>query len=344
MGIGGKTDFPFHFVHFCDRMMPMRPLPQIPMSWKVTLMKRIFTLLMCAMVLLGMTACSSSEEPTPTDATVSATIPAKEMTEAPTDAPTVPPTAPAAPTDIQLVDNVDMAVRITGIENNEHAGMQLHIQCENKTDRTLMFSWDMVSVCGYMYDPFWAEEVAAGKTANSTIDLDTYELEQMGITSVDEITFTLNVIDSENWMDTLLKESFTIYPTGLSASTWQVPRREVPGALTVAENENFRFVIEGSDGENASQYTIFVYLENNTDRNLMYSWDMVSVNGFMADPFWATSVAAGKRACSEISFSRAELEANGITDVSEIEFTLLVSDYDDWEADYLLQETYTYQP
>ena len=306
-------------------------------------MKRMFALLLCAMMLLSMTACSS-EEPAPTDATASATIPATEMTEAPTDAPTTPATAPAAPTDIQLVDNEDIAVHITGIENNAHAGMQLRIQCENRTDRALMFSWDMVSVCGYMYDPFWAEEVAAGKTVNSTIYLDTYELEQMGITFVDEITFTLNVIDSENWMETLLKESFTIYPTGLSASTWQIPQREIPGAQVVAEDENVRFVIEGSDGENTSKYTVYVYLENNTDRNLMYSWDKVSVNGYMADPFWAMSVAAGKRACSEISFYRSDLEANGITDVSEIEFTLLVSDYDDWAADYLLQETCTYRP
>ena len=306
-------------------------------------MEKMFALLLCAMMLLSMTACSS-EEPAPTDATVSATIPATEMTEAPTDAPTTPATAPAAPSNIQLVDNESIAVHITGIENNAHTGMQLRIQCENKTDRALMFSWDMVSVCGYMYDPFWAEEVAAGKTVNSTIYLDTYALEQMGITSVDEITFTLNVIDSENWMEPLLKESFTIYPTGLSASTWQVPQRETPGAQVVAEDENVRFVIEGSDGEDSSKYTVYVYLENKTDRNLMYSWDMVSVNGYMIDPFWAMSVAAGKRACSEITFYRSDLEANGITEVSEIEFTLLVSDYDDWTTGELLQKTYTYQP
>ena len=307
-------------------------------------MKRMLALLLCAIMLLSITACSSSEESTPTDATASATIPATEMTEAPTEVPTTPATAPAVPSDIQLVDNENISVHITGIENNEHAGMQLRIQCENRTDRALMFSWDMVSVCGYMYDPFWAEEVAAGKTVNSTVYLDTYELEQMGITSVDEITFTLNVIDSENWMDTLLKESFTIYPTGLDASTWQVPRREIPGALTVADDENIRFDIEWADGEDTSKFTVYVYLENKTDRNLMYSWDMVSVNGFMIDPFWAMSVAAGKRACSEITFYRSDLETNGITEVSDVEFTLLVSDYDDWAADYLLQETYTYQP
>ena len=311
-------------------------------------MRKIFALLLCAAMLLSFAACGGSEEPAPADATVSATVLATEMTDAPTDAPIQPTESQTLPdnTIIQLVNNDDVAVHIMNIENNEHTGMQLHIQCENRTDRALMFSWDMVSVCGYMYDPFWREEVAGGKTANSIIFLDTYELEKMGITSVDEITFTLNVIDSENWMETLVQESFTIYPTGLNASTWQVPQRETPDAQVVADDENVRFVIEWADGEDTSKFTVYVYLENKTDRNLMYSWDMVSVNGYMIDPFWAVSVAAGKRACSEITFYGSDLEANGIEEVSDVEFTLLVSDYDDddWEAGYLLEETYTYNP
>ena len=309
-------------------------------------MKRFFALLLCAALFLSFAACGSSEEPVPTDTAVSATTPTTEMTGAPTDAPTQPTESQNLLDDtiIELVNNDDVAVHIMNIENNEHTGMQLRIQCENRTDRALMFSWDMVSVCGYMYDPMWAEEVAGGKTVNSTVYLDTYALEQMGITSVDEITFTLNVIDSENWMETLLKESFTIYPTGLDASTWQVPQRETPDAQVVAEDENVRFVIEWADGEDTSKFTMYVYMENKTDRNLMYSWDMVSVNGCMIDPFWAVSVAAGKRACSEITFYGSDLEANGIEEVSDVEFTLLVSDYDDWEADYLLEETYTYNP
>ena len=76
----------------------------------------------------------------------------------------------------------------------------------------------------------------------------------------------------------------------------------------------------------------------------MFSWDQVSVNGKMIDPFWAVSVAAGKRAVSEVSFSRVDLEANGITDVSGIEFKLVVSDYDDWTAPNLTEQVYTYNP
>ena len=310
-------------------------------------MKRLTSLLLSAFLLLSFTACGSTDSPVPTDATASATVPAEVIT--PTEAEITEPSTPEnllGNDIIQLVDNEQVAVHIVNIENNVHTGMQLRIQCENRTDRALLFSWDMVSVCGFMYDPFWAEEVSAGKTANSTVYLDTYELEQMDVTSVDEISFTLRVVDSENWMEApLVEEACTVYPTGRNADTLILPNRAATeDQVVLADNEDLRFVIEWADEEDSSAYTVYVYMENKTDRNLMYAWDLVSVNDVMIDPFWAMSVAAGKKACSEVTFYRSELESNGITEVSDIEFTLLVSDYDDWEADYLLEETYTYQP
>lgn len=308
-------------------------------------MKKMMALLLCAAMLVSLAACGSGD-PAPTEAAVSATVPSAEATAAVTEAPTQPPVTQTVMAETMLVDDENVAVYITKVENNEHMGMQLQIQCQNKTDRALIFSWDMVSVCGFMYDPMWAEEVAAGKTANSTIYLDTYELEQMDVISVDEISFTLRIIDSENWMEEpLVEEAFTIYPTGLNADTLQLPQRApTDGQVVIADDDNIRFVIEWADAEDASEYTVYVYMENKTDRNLMYAWDLVSVNDLMVDPFWATSVAAGKKACSEITFYRSELESNGIEEVSNIEFTLIVSDYDDWESGNLLEETYTYQP
>ena len=310
-------------------------------------MKRLTALLLSVIMLLSLTACGGADAPAPTDATASATIPTEGIT--PTEAEITEPSAPEnllGNDMIQLVNNENVAVYIVRIENNAHTGMQLRIQCENKTDRTLLFSWDTVSVCGFMYDPFWAEEVAAGKTVNSIIYLDTYELEQMDVTSVDEISFILRVVDSENWMEPpLVEEACTIYPTGLNADTLVLPSRApTEDQVVLVDNDDLRFVIEWADEEDTSAYTVYVYMENKTDRNLMYSWDLVSVNDVMIDPFWAMSVAAGKKACSEVTFYRSELESNGITEVSDIEFTLLVSDYDDWEADYLLEETYTYNP
>lgn len=313
-------------------------------------MKRFLTFLLCAAMLLSFTACGSSEEPAPTIAPT--TAPTAAPTVAPTDAPTEPEeeTEPAPvltlPENQVIVDNESATFTLVRVEQSEHTGMRLHVQCVNKTGRALIFSWDMVSVCGYMYDPFWAEEVAGGKTSNTTIDIDTYELEKMGILSADEVSFTLRIFDSEDWMEApIVQDVFTIYPTGKSADTVRYPvREETAGQVVVVEDENVRFVIEWVDGEDEYAYTVYAYMENKTGKNLMFAWDLVSVNGMMVDPFWATVVSAGKNACAEIVFYRSELEANGITEVSDIEFTLTVSDYDSWEEAMLLEGVYTYRP
>ena len=307
-------------------------------------MKKYLALLLCMAMLMSLAACGGSETPAPTTATTPATVPTP-VTDAPTDAPTQPPAPPVQMTETVLVNNDQATFTIKKAETSDHTAMQLQVQCVNKSDRALMFSWDMVSVCGYMYDPFWAEEVAAGKTANSTVYLDTYELEEMGIHAVDEISFTLRIVDSENWMEEpIVQQAFTIYPTGLNAETVQLPQRTpTAGQVVVADDENVRFIIEKAE-ESSAGYVLSVYMENKTDRNLMYTWDMVSVNDMMVDPFWSTVVPAGKKACATVNFFRSELADNGITNVKNIEFTLLVSDYDDWEGGNLLETGFVYRP
>ena len=300
-------------------------------------MKQLIALLLCGAVLLSFSACSNAAPPTE---------PQPAPTEAVTAAPTEPPATEPAFTPIVPVNNESATFAIVGMHVTEHAGTQLQVQCVNKTDTALMFSWDMVSICGYMYDPMWSVEVAAGKTANSTISLDTYTLEKMGIAAVDEITFTMRIYNSEDWTeDPIVEEAFTVYPTGLDADTVVLPNRPVSeGQTVIVDDERIRFVIERNDNTKPTRYGIWVYMENKTDNNLMFSWDLVSVNGKMIDPYWAMAVSAGKKACSEVSFSRTDLDSNGITDISDVEFTLTVSDYDNWRADDLLKAVYTYKP
>ena len=309
-------------------------------------MKRFLMLALCLGLIVSLCACGPAETPgTPAPA--------------PTEAPAVDkvPTAPAeTPTEGAqedytlsgqvLADNETCRFTITGTQFNEHTGLEISVLCENFSDRPLMFSWSNVSVCGFMYDPLWAEEVAAGKKVNSVIGIDTFALEQMKIGSVDEISFTLSVSDSEEFMnEPAVLENHTIYPTGKTAETVKFPVYEPKEEDTViVDNEEITFLIESVDDELADFYTLRCYLSNKTGRNLMYSWENVSINGFMVDPFWAMAVSAGKQAYTDIIFYRNDLEAQDIEVVQNIEFNLVVADADDWEAEYLLDEVYTFIP
>ena len=114
--------------------------------------------------------------------------------------------------------------------------------------------------------------------------------------------------------------------------------------LVLVDNEHVTVKITGVNPNGLFGYTIQVFLENKTDLQLMYSADNVSVNGYMCDPFWATMVDAGKKSNEQISFMESDFELNGIVDVTDVTFTLVVYDSNDLMADNLVEETFTVNP
>lgn len=110
------------------------------------------------------------------------------------------------------------------------------------------------------------------------------------------------------------------------------------------DDENCAFTISGIEPDGLFGYTLKAELENKTEETLMFSFDDVSVNGYMCDPFWACSVEPGKKAKSDISFSESDFEELEIEEVEEIEFTLTVYDENDWSAPDYVQQTFTFRP
>ncbi len=250
-------------------------------------------------------------------------------------------------TDEVLVDDENITFKITKAEVDSIWGFTLKVFCENKTaDKNLMFSIDKVSVNGYMCDPFWAEQVAAGKKSNQDISFALSNFDEIGIDTADEITFLLRVTDYDDWMaDPLIKDEFTIYPTGLSADEVKYPERKTtPAEQVLVDNEEICFVILGSENDSIMGYTLKCYVENKTDMTLMFTWNDVSVNGYMCDPFWAEEITPGMRSYDDIYFSKSDFELNSITSVEDVEATLKVYDSENWSGNDIYNDTLTYKP
>lgn len=245
--------------------------------------------------------------------------------------------------DYVVVDNENCFFSIKNIDPAGDWGFTVNVFCENKTDKTLMFSWDKVSVMGFMVDPFWATEVAAGKKANAAISFSYDSLDQIGMESVDDITFTLRVSDSSDWsVDPVLEEEYAIYPTGKSIQDISYPARKTSDTEVILYDNDEYSVIVLSNEADGGDFLMHYYLENKTGHEIMFSMDDVSVNGYMADPFWGTSVAAGKKLYATARFYESLLSDNGIEAVEEIEFTLRVSNADSWDTH--ATEVFTYVP
>ena len=180
--------------------------------------------------------------------------------------------------------------------------------------------------------------------SNEEISFSDEAFERNGIEAPTDITFTLRVHDSNDWMaDALVEQEFTIYPMGEEA-VQPYERAAQPADIVLFDNEQCKMIVTGFEMDEIWGYTMKVYLENKTDLDLMFSTDGVAVNGFMCDPFWADSVAAGKRSNAEISWSEESFAENGITEVTEIVLPIRVHDNNDWMADDIVNETFTVTP
>lgn len=301
------------------------------------MLNKILSILLAILFVVTLAACGETTE-THED-TVQNPVQETEAAEVPAET-----TAPVVFEETILVDDENCTFKVTAIDADNLWGYTLKVYLENKTNKELTFSVNDVSVNGFMCDPFWAANVTADMKANEEISFSKDSFSANGITTVTDIAFTLSVYDSNDWTaDHLVSDVFSIYPCGEDAvQTYE--RTPQNSDIVLFDNESCSMIITGFDPDNIWGYTVNVYLENKTDKNLMFSLDGAAVNGFMCDPYWADTVAAGKRSNTSISWMASEFEENGITDVESLTLPIRVYDSDDWTADDLVDETFTVNP
>lgn len=310
-------------------------------------MKRITTLLLALCMLFSLTACggetTSNTSDKPGSASTSSEPGNVSQSEPETNQQT--PHKELTFTEMVAVDNEECAITCTKMELDDIWGYTLTVQLENRSaDKTYVFSVDKAAINGVQMDPYFIEDVAPGKKANEEITFFDDDLEENGITEYTDIELTFRVYDSADWnADDAAYETFHVYPYG-EENAVSFTRTPQPTDQVLVDNENVTIIATGYEKDETMGYTVNLFLMNKTDVDMLVSIDDASVNGFMADPFYATSVAAGKSAFGHISWADSTLEENDISEVNDIEFTLSAYDADNWSDGDFAKETVTLKP
>lgn len=246
---------------------------------------------------------------------------------------------------IDVVDNDQCAVKLTGIDPDDIWGYTVKAELENKSsEKTYMFSVETASINGVECDPMFATEVAPGKKSNSDINFPTEVLEENGVGDFTDIEISFRVHDSEDWeADPTALETAHVYPYGKEKAA-EFVRESKDTDTVLVDNDSCAVIVTGYEDDEILGYTANLFLQNKTDQTVMFSVDEVAVNGYMADPFFAHSVAPGKCAFTSMSWADSEFEENGITDVKEITFELKAANADDYEAKPYVNESITLTP
>ncbi len=308
-------------------------------------MKKIAALLFALIMLFSLAACGAHT--TEKDGTIS-TNPDENTMEQPTatqeeTTETVENEIPF--TEMVAIDNEECSIKFTGIEADNIWGYTVKTVLENKSsDKTYMFAIESASINGVQCDPFFATEVVAGKKSNEKISFADDSFEKSGITEVTDIEITFRVYDSEDWSaDAVAEETVHIYPYGEEKAVKFV-REAQPSDNVIINNDAVTVTVTGYGYDDIMGYTVHLFLENKTDKRVMFSVEAASVNGFMADPFYAYTVSSGTCAFSSISWADSTLKENDISDVETIEFNFRAYDEENWSDDDLANETITLNP
>lgn len=248
-------------------------------------------------------------------------------------------------TELLVVDNDECAIRIAGIDEDNFWGYTLSVQLENKSaEKTYMYSVESASINGVQSDPFFAAEVAAGKKSNNEIHFSDSTLAENGVGDYTDIELTFRVYDSNDWLaDEVARETVHVYPYGKDKATSFVRESQTTDNIIV-DNDYVTVIVTGYEEDMLWGYAVNLFMINKTDKDVMFSVDEASINGYMADPFYAVEVLAGKCAFSSMNWFDSTLEDNNITAVEEIEFKLRVYDSNNWLAEDFANEFIILKP
>ena len=242
---------------------------------------------------------------------------------------------------VTVLDNEYCLIEITALKVKGDEA-ELKVLMENKTeDKNQMISLREASINGYDCEPFFATTVAAGKKASKTIDVEVGSLAGKEIKNATDIELYFHVSDSDDFMaDPYGDGRATLYPFGEEMAEKYI-RADVSTDILIADTDEVKVVAVGVDSDDMFGYGLVLYLENKTDGEVMYTVDNVSVNGFMADPFWATSLSANTVCYKELTWFSTTLEDAGVETVEEIEMNFKAYDYEDWFDDKYFEEIIT---
>lgn len=320
-------------------------------------MKKIFILLLAALMLISAVGCTETgvkepqsvetvtqkpkddpiEEPddadpteadpteddeNPDDADPTEAEPA-EVDEGPTEAPAGEVTVGEQ----VLVDEKDIRITLKSIEVDTWFGPELKVLIENDSDTDLTFTIKNACVNGYMNSASLYTQVAAGKKATDEITLSSSDLEACGIETVAIVDLSFNIHD-DNYKDYLETDLVTVKT---SADAWYDYTFDDSGKLAF-EKKDVKIVVKGLTDESIFGPGVLFYVENNSKKTVLITSDDVSVNGFMVSDLLYCTVLPGKHAIDASTLMESDLEDNDIEEIEEIEMTFRILDAGSWKT------------
>jgi len=228
-----------------------------------------------------------------------------------------------------VLDQGGIKVTLKSLDMESTWGPTISLQIENNSDKAVSVQTLGSSVNGIMISTWFSCDIGIGKKANTELSYMTEDLDRAGITVIKDIEFYLNVYDTDTY-DTIFDSDMIQVTTSADPSYEQA--YDTSGTM-VYDKDGCKFVVQGVNMDDSYWgASIYVYVENNSDKNINIYAQNVSIDGYMIDPYFSCEVYAGKKAYAVMTFMDEDLISNGIEKIGTMEFDLMISDALTWET------------
>ncbi len=226
-----------------------------------------------------------------------------------------------------LVNEAGVKITAKKLNLKGFFGPEIELLIENDSEKNLTVQTRNASVNGYMIETMLSADVASGKKANESLTFMNTDLKMCGIETIADMEFSFHIFCSDDWSAYLDTEMISVKTSLAENYTYSYD----DSGEVLYEGEGIRIISKGlAEEDSLFGKEVLFYIENTGEKNLTVQVRDVSVNGFMVDTLFSCDVCAGKRAIDSLTVMNSDLEKNGITEITEIEFSFHMFDSDDW--------------
>jgi len=224
-----------------------------------------------------------------------------------------------------LLDHEGIVITLQSLNTDNMLGPSLKVLIENNGSKDVLVQTRNSAINGVMIEGVLSYVVVAGNKANNEILFMSSELETAQIETIKDIEFSLLIADPESFTEIYSSDTINITT---SADESFVQSYDDSGFVALDQND-FKVVVKKLDSEDSFWGAdIYLYVENNSDKNAVMQVRDVSINGFMVEPLFSSDVLAGKKAFDPILFLESDLKDNNIESINDLEFYFTIFDSD----------------
>lgn len=207
-------------------------------------------------------------------------------------------------------------------------GDGIKLLVENSSDKTVTVGCNALIVNNYMITDLFASEVAAGKKSNEVMYISSSELEAAGIESVGQVEIYFHIYDSNSY-DTIFDTDCVTIKTSEYANMDTTPD---DAGVELYNGNGIRIVGKAVDENSFWGKAILLYCENNSGKKVGINVEEMSINGFMMNPVFSTTIYDGRMSIDGITIFSSDLEDNGIESIEEVELKFHIYDADSYNT------------